>query len=587
MRYVRLLTNAVAGGVLVSLYLTVLLLQLNPQVSMLSMTSLRWAGVVASLYVPYASVALLFLLLAREVITETSLRPAWFSVRVLAWVGAAVATAAAVVTWANLTAFEGMLTETARVRMRDGAWLTTGCAAAMAAIAVARYSFGRRGSRATAVLMAVTATMSVAGPLWLRGPRDTPVRPPIRWSTPAPVLTPTRVRVLLFEGASLGFIRQRIATGQLSNLARILDRGAAIDLATLRPTEISPVWAAAATGRLATSNGVRSNAVYRVSDEDTEFVDVLPDYCFAYALVNQRFIRATDPTSASLTARPVWDILADHRLTAGVVNWPLTSPARVSGRGYVLSDRFDEAATSPLRLGDAREGDPTTAVDIARGTFDRWQARPWHEVLTTFSRGEVAPVEVDRARWDRAYSDAARELEQQFAPSFVALRYEGLEAFGHTYLRHAQPELFGDPRWTGLVRPILDRYYSYLDAEVARAMRALAPGDLLLVVSGFGMDPMPPAKRLLARVLGDRPWTGTHENGPDGFLLAYGANVATGTFPRGSIVDLAPTVLYYMGVPVARDMDGFARTDLFLRSFTADQPVKYVASHERVRVPAR
>jgi hypothetical protein len=87
------------------------------------------------------------------------------------------------------------------------------------------------------------------------------------------------------DGASLGLIRQRVAVGQLSNLARILDRGAVMDLATIRPTETAPVWAAAATGRYATGTGIRSNRTYRVLESDVEVVDVLPDYCFAYALV--------------------------------------------------------------------------------------------------------------------------------------------------------------------------------------------------------------------------------------------------------------------------------------------------------------
>jgi hypothetical protein len=36
-----------------------------------------------------------------------------------------------------------------------------------------------------------------------------------------------------------------------------------------------------------------------------------------------------------------------------------------------------------------------------------------------------------------------------------------------------------------------------------------------------------------------------------------------------------------MGVPVGRDMDGFARTDLFLSTYAMEHPVKYVASHEK------
>jgi hypothetical protein len=81
-------------------------------------------------------------------------------------------------------------------------------------------------------------------------------------------------------------------------------------------------------------------------------------------------------------------------------------------------------------------------------------------------------------------------------------------------------------------------------------------------------------------VIGD-PMSGTHERAPDGFLLAYGTHVQPGRRQRGSIVDVAPTVLYYLGLPVGRDMDGYARADLFRSTFTAGRPVAFVPSHNR------
>jgi len=580
MHYLRLLTNALAGGVLVSLYVAVLVLQLNPRLPIVSWTAVHWFGAALAFYAPYATAILFVLLFARDLLASRPLRPAWLSLRLLAWLAAAGAGAAAVVTWANLTAFREMLTDTAGIRMRDGAIFTSSCAVALIVVAIVRYSFWRRGRRAAGTLMVVLMVLSVVGPLWLRGPGETPVRLPTRWTLPAPMSFVPSVTVLLLDGASLGFVRQRVAAGQLGNLARMLDRGAAIDLATVRPTQVEPVWVAAATGKFAEKNGIRSASEYLVRDTDSDRVDILPDYCFAYALSSQGFIRGRPHSSASLDARPVWDILTDYQVPVGVVNWPLTYPAG-PGLGYVLSDRFDDAATSPLRLADAEAGNPTTTVDVARETFDRWHGRAWYEVVVPFTQGELSAADINRARWDRAYSDTASALNQQFAPRFRAIRYEGLETFGHVYLRQAQPELFRDPRWVAAVRPVLDRYYAYLDAEVGRAMQALAPGDLLLVISGFGMDATPVSKRLLARLLGEREFTGTHEAGPDGFLLAYGSAVATGQFPRGAVVDLAPTILYFMGIPVGRDMDGYPRTDLFQSAWTAEHPVKYVASHEK------
>lgn len=584
MHYVRLLTNALAGGVLVGLYVAILVLQLNPSLPLVSWTAVRWVGATLAFYTPYATVALFLVLLARDLAASGRRRPAWLSVRLLAWLSAAGASITAALSWANLGLFRSVLSDAAALRMRDGALLMSACAAALVAVAIVRYSFWNRTRRTAGAVIVGFMLLSVAGPLWLRGPGETPVLLPASWTPPARAAFVPRVTVVLLEGASLGFIHQRVAAGQLGSLARMIDYGAVMDLATVRPTQVEPASAAAATGKFSGRNGIRSANQYRVRDSDVEGVDLLPEYCFAYALLKQGFIRARAHTSHSLQARPVWDILADYGVTVGVVNWPLTYPASAS-RGYIVSDRVDEAAASPLRIADAETGDPTTTVAIARDTFGRWRTRPWYEVVTPFTQGELPLADINRARWDRAYSDTAAALNQRFGPQFHAIRYEGLETFGHAWLRQAQPELFGDPRWSSPVRPVLDRYYGYLDAEIGRAMRGLAPGDLLIVMSTFGMDPVPLSKRLLARLLGERELTGTHEAGPDGFLLAYGSHVAPGQFPRGSVADLAPTVLYYMGIPVGRDMDGHPRTDLFQPAFALEQPVRYVASHEQRQYP--
>ena len=137
---------------------------------------------------------------------------------------------------------------------------------------------------------------------------------------------------------------------------------------------------------------------------------------------------------------------------------------------------------------------------------------------------------------------------------------------------------FGDDRGDAAS---LEAYYRQVDGEVGEALERLGPDDLFLVVSGFGMEPVSAMKRLLARIVGDPDATGTHENAPDGFLLAYGAHVEPGRHTRGSVVDVAPTVLYYLGAPVARDVDGVVRTDIFTSSFTETRPITFVASYEQ------
>ena len=50
--------------------------------------------------------------------------------------------------------------------------------------------------------------------------------------------------------------------------------------------------------------------------------------------------------------------------------------------------------------------------------------------------------------------------------------------------------------------------------------------------------------------------------------------------PRARIVDVAPTLLYGMGLPVARDLDGRALTEAFTGEVLAAHPLNFVPSYE-------
>ena len=310
MRYLRLFTNAVTGGVLGAAYLAVLVLQLNPQVPAGSVTAVRWFATLLMFYGLYLSVGLYLLLLVRELLAARPLSPGWLSVRLLAWIGALEAGTSALITWGNLQGFGAMLSAAAAERLREGALATTIFAAVLLVLAVLRYSFGHRATRRAAVLLVASMGLSVAMPLWLRGSGELPVPSPGGPSRPAPPVARRssgpalpHVHVVAIDGASMRFIRQRVAAGQLPNFANLLDGGAAIDLATLKPTQAETVWAAAATGKYPPKNGIRSR-IRRVQPDDVNPVDLLPDYCFAQALVAQSFVSEEDFTPAFLRARP-------------------------------------------------------------------------------------------------------------------------------------------------------------------------------------------------------------------------------------------------------------------------------------------
>jgi predicted AlkP superfamily phosphohydrolase/phosphomutase len=567
MRFLRMLTNSLVAGALGAAYLTILLLHLNPQVPLASSSVWRWYLTLGAFYGVHLAIGFYVVMLLRELVSVELFSPGWISVRLLAWLSSMAAAVAATLMWLNLRGFPAVFSEAASRRFAYGAGGMTASAIVLLGIAIAHYSFGRRGSRVGAALLTIAIVGSLALPIAARGRGGEPSIGARRVTLTLPPSRETpRIVMLLLDGASLEYVLPRVAAGRLPNFGRVLDSGASMDLATIRPTQPDPVWAAVATGMYPAKNGVRSAASY-YAPGDNRPVDLLPDHCLSHILVRLGAVQDQPNSSAAWRARPLWTILGDYGITSGIVRWPLTYPAQPLA-GFLITDRFHQMVGSMFEF-DGRAAYPPEAIATAREAFS---AAP------NGASGDQAPM-----RRDESYSRAMRDLIAEHPVQLEAVRYEGIDVAGHYYLKYAQPRALGElsDKERQLYGGILDREYAFVDGQIGAAIDRLAPGDLLLVISGFGMQPVGALKHALARLLRDPDMTGTHEDAPDGFLLAYGTSVAPGRKPRGSIVDVTPTILYFAGVPIGRDMDGYARADVFTRALTADRPITFIPSHGR------
>lgn len=582
MRYARMLSNSVIAAGVASGYLTTLFLQLNPAVSIEPATLIPLATVLAVAYGANLTVLFYALIVFRQILAVEVLSPGWLSVRLLSWLCTIAAAAGAGLMWLNLLGFGDVLDRETRDRMFVGAALVTAAGAIFLILGIAH--LGRRGGRISAAILSLTMVFSVAAPVIARGPARAPASP-LRAAPAAdsgPAAFDRRVTLLMFDGASLEFITPEVAGGRLPNIGRIFEQGSVLYLATLRPTQAEPVWSAVATGHDPIANGIRSAAIYRALGGTP--IQLLPDYCFSQALVTFGFFAEEAQNADHLLARPIWNILADHGASVGVIGWPLTQPApRVNG--FVISDAFHRLSEPELELEPSAVSPPGFLADARRALEVPADPDP---VALVSTMGAPQPMNDYDLRTDRAPLVADRVHLQLLKAlgderPFLAVRFPGIDAVGHRFLRYANPSAFGDVSAEESQRfgRVLQQYYGFIDAVIGGEMARLGPDDLLLVVSGFGMEPMSPGKRVLEMVAGNPLISGTHERAPDGFILAFGGPVAPGRASRAAVVDLAPTILYFLGLPVARDMDGFARIDWFKPAFTSDKPVTYIPTYGR------
>jgi hypothetical protein len=244
---------------------------------------------------------------------------------------------------------------------------------------------------------------------------------------------------------------------------------------------------------------VRGAARYRPFAGEA-LLEVLPDYLFSQVLLRVGLLIEQPYVADSLRSRPLWRIVAGHGVRTGLVGLPLTHPA-AHADGFVVSDRFHrradrvvtldvEPSVSPARLDDVARSVLATEAP-ARDLRDRLDLLPW-----TGESGSTVDA-------DRLHHQVARELGLAEPVQWLAVRYAGLDAVGHYYLRYARPEAFGDVSDDERRRfgRVLDDYYGYVDTLVGDALASLRDGDLLLVVSGFGMEPLTMGKRVLERPL--------------------------------------------------------------------------------------
>ena len=588
MRYLRMLSNSVIAGGVASGYLTALFLQLNPDVPIDPGTLLPLALTLGVAYGANLTVLFYALIVFRQIVAVEVLSPGWLSVRLLSWLCTIAAAGGAALMWLNLDGFGPVLDEETRRRLFAGATFLSACGLVFLIIALAH--LGRRGGRLSAGILSATIALSVAAPLMARGAgRDLPLpaRPTASLVELEPVRSDARITLLMFDGASLDMISPAVAAGRLPNIGRIFDRGAVLHLATLRPTQAEPVWSAIATGRQPMVNGVRSALVYRIIGGTP--IQLLPDYCLAQALVRFGFLSAEPRTAGDLTARPIWSILSDYSVAVGVIGWPLTHPAR-SVNGFLVSERFHGLSDTEMAFEGPSSVWPAEWLDYLQSAVN--EAVEPDPVTIVTRMGAPQPVnnydlgpDPTPLVADRVHLQLLNALrpDLQDTPQFLAARFPGVDAVGHLFLRYADPSAFGDVSESERQRfgRVLDQYYGFVDTLIGREIDRLGANDLLLVVSPFGMEPLTPAKRVLEMIAGNPQISGTHERAPDGFLLAFGDAVQPGRPSRASVVDLAPTLLYFLGLPVGRDMDGFARTDLFKPAFTSDKPVSYIPTYGR------
>jgi predicted AlkP superfamily phosphohydrolase/phosphomutase len=390
---------------------------------------------------------------------------------------------------------------------------------------------------------------------------------------------PGRVFLVGIDGASFDVFDEVMAAGVMPNLRRIGDGGARTVLRSQDPTASAILWTTIATGKLPKKHGILG------------FVAPTGD-------------GKTVPVSSTMRrVHALWNIASEAGVSVGFLSWWVTWPAEPV-RGFLATDYV-----WPLKK-DAQGFATGSEENPAR------EDRTWPRELMK----ELEPLNVTEARLSKEELDglgisalpamqgyAVRDillkdvsvermarhlLESGREESLFAVYFDGFDAYCHLFWPmyrdyaaarkggSAGPDAYGklDPQKLRIAR-VLDAHLARIDAFLGFLLDRMRPEDALLIVSDHGYGDNP-GKKPVERAFGQtiRP---EHWHTLSGILLATGGPIRRGA--RGfeaSVLDVTPTVLALLGLPVARDMDGRPIEALLSERFLEEHPVSRIETYD-------
>jgi predicted AlkP superfamily phosphohydrolase/phosphomutase len=584
-------TSAGIAASIGALCLCTLTLYLNPALALRH----EAATLLACLFLPWAAVGTVALALVAGIASllrwwPRPFRPVIAGRPFFASLAFVALAAVAVLYWHNLLAYRHALPVPVLHALAVSSVVVTGSTVVFLAIGLDMALFPRRDRPAAAALAVLAPAAALTVPLALR---PQPAAPPTPVSVRLDAARPTRrVVVVGIDGLSPSDVTAA-RDGGMPAFARLARRGAFCPLATVKPTEGPPVWTTMMTGRLPRDHGIVSATSYRLRGSGSDWA-LLPKSALVRLLERARLAERRPVASTARRRRALWNVLDAFGIPTGLVRvWGTHPPETI--RGFVVSPYFHLLLGDPVRAAgtvyprdllpeigaravSARDVDPALLADLGDAAAPSALDDP---LMRALAEESLAP--------DLTYAHAAQVLGQAYHPSLLVVSFHGYEAAGHEFYRYAHPEAFGtvsadEARRYGRVP---SRYASLVERWVGDIEKDLGPGDVLVVLSGYGLAPTPLWRRLLGVLTGSSVAAATHGGAPDGVLLLAGEGIRPGAAPaRASVLDVAPTLLYLLGLPVARDMEGRVLTEILEPEFAQENPVTFIPSYESLAVAA-
>ena len=397
---------------------------------------------------------------------------------------------------------------------------------------------------------------------------------------------PKEKRKLVLIGIDAGswnVINPLLEQGKLPNFKYLIDNGASGYLTTFKRTNWSPVlWTSIITGKLPEKHGIQGY--------------VSP--------------KGFPINSTMRKVKDLPELLSQNGYSVGFVGFWGSWPAE-KVRGVMVSDLFSlERYKESSRQANYTTTDYSYLLPVKQVTYPEDFVKEIYPLLLT-------PKQVPREtyarlilfndqEWERfdnlqmmerkdfesllkfaLVSDInfyliTRYIQDNEKPEVLAVYLEGVDIVGHFFWRYMEPEYFSPVPKRDIERfkDAIRNYYQLVDEWLGELILASPQGTAFLIISDHGMARVP--KEGGYRGMSLHSGTHTTRPHPDGIIIFSGPGIKKGhKIEKAHILDITPTVLYYLGLPVGKDMDGKVILEAFEPDFVKKCPVRKIKTYDK------
>lgn len=352
------------------------------------------------------------------------------------------------------------------------------------------------------------------------------------------------VTLIGLEGLSFDFLIPLADEKKLPNFSWLFEEGSWGQLSSFTPNEPFILNKSLITGKLPANHLYLSPYKYYLPNLDQPLL-VVPRFIFFRQLI--RFgLLSPSPLPLTTSENDLWEII---RLNQGKTlqrDWP-----------------YDYKTFLP---------------EDALKSFHRFYPELETENSFLFSILKEAFLS------DYAFEQKFFQEKSNLSPQLSSLLLYGLNNVEAYYYKFHFPEYFGEISQEDInkYQTVIEKYYQFYDQIIGKYLASLKDNELLIIYSPHGIEPLSLWKRVIEWLLGNAELSADHDLAPDGVVFFFGKEVGRGqNIRRISITDLTPTILYFLGLPVARDMDGIVRSSIFTREFTDENPIVYISTYNK------